>query len=146
MPSSSRPVVVKRIPEAMNSKRAHAFFKEIQPVLISDRPQIVFDMSKMRHVDSIGIAVFLHCMRQAMIHDGDIRMAGVLPQAAAIFELTRIGRLFEMYDNSTAAAKSFSSFLPNAPSTFHPHPAPATVTPVEAVVEDVPPDKANLAA
>ena len=133
---------MKRIPEAMHSTRARAFYKEVLPVLFSDRPQIVFDMSKMRHVDSVGIAVFLQCIRQAMMHDGDIRMAGVLPQAVAIFELTRIGRLFEMYENSAAAAKSFSSFFPNAPSTFHPHPAPAA----ETIVEDAAADKANLAA
>jgi len=29
-------------------------------------------------------------------------------------ELTRAGRLFEIYETSTAAAKSFSCFLPNA--------------------------------
>jgi anti-sigma B factor antagonist len=130
----------------MNSRQARDFYRGILPVLSSDRPQIVFDMSKMKRVDSVGISVFLQCMREAMMHDGDIRMAGVLPKAAVIFELTRIGRLFEMYENSTAAAKSFSSFLPNAPATFHPHHVNPTATPAEVPSEDRPVEKGNVAA
>ena len=146
MSSPSRPVVVKRVPETMNSRQARDFYRGILPVLSSDRPQIVFDMSKMKRVDSVGISVFLQCMRQAMMHDGDIRMAGVLPQTAVIFELTRIGRLFEMYENSTAAAKSFSSFLPNAPATFHPHHVIPTVTAAEVPSKDRPAGKGDVAA
>jgi anti-anti-sigma factor len=131
----------------MNSRQARDFYRGMLPVLSADRPQIVFDMSKMKHVDSVGISVFLQCMRQAMIHDGDIRMAGVLPQTAVIFELTRVGRLFEMCENSTAAAKSFSSFLPNAPSTFQPHHGHPAVTSAESLVEDNDANnKPNLAA
>jgi anti-sigma B factor antagonist len=137
---------VKRVPETMNSGEARAFYEGISTVLSSDRPQIVFDMSKTKHVDSVGISVFVRCMRQAMRHDGDIRLAGVLPQIAVIFELTRIGRLFEMYESSTAAAKSFSSFLPNAPSTFHPRQAQPTVTRAGHLTDDGDIEKANLAA
>jgi len=146
MSSSSRPVIVKRVPETMNSRQARDFYRGMLPVLSSDRPQIVFDMSKMKHVDSVGISVFLQCMRQAMMHDGDIRMAGVLPQTAVIFELTRVGRLFEMFENSTAAAKSFSSFLPNALSTFKPHHAYPVVTVAELPAEDNEADASNWAA
>jgi anti-anti-sigma factor len=136
MSSPSRPVIVTRVPETMNGRGARAFYKGISAVFSSDRPQIVFDMCRTEHVDSVGISVFVQCIRQATRHDGDIRLAGVLPQIAVIFELTRIGRLFETYESSTAAAKSFSGFLPNALSTFHPHPARAMVTTREAAIED----------
>ena len=146
MSSPSRPVIVKRVPETMNSSEARAFHKGISAVLSSDRPQIVFDVSKTKHVDSVGISVLVRCIRQAMRHDGDIRMSGVLPQIAVIFELTRIGRLFEMYESSTAAAKSFSSFLPNAPSTFHPHQAQPAVTRAGYLADEGDVDEANFAA
>ncbi|MGB8885441.1 MAG: STAS domain-containing protein [Candidatus Korobacteraceae bacterium] len=114
MEISSRPVVVKRMPERMNLKQARNFRKEVQPFLTSDRPQVVFDMSQVRHIDAAGIDVLLQCMRDAVKHDGDLKLAALSPHAAIVLELTRTGRLFEIYESSTAAVKSFSSFLPNA--------------------------------
>ncbi len=123
MESSKRPVVVKRMPEKMNLKQARSFFKEVQPFLNSDRPQVVFDMSRVRHIDAAGVDVILKCMRTIVRRDGDLKLAALSPQAAVVLELTRTGRLFEIYDTSTAAVKSFSSFLPNAIKQFYPHPA-----------------------
>ena len=114
METSSRPVVVKRMPERMNLKQARKFLKEVEPFLVSDRPQVVFDMSQVRHIDAAGIDVLLKCMHEAVKHDGDLKLAALSPQSAVVLELTRAGRLFEIYDTSTSAAKSFSCFLPNA--------------------------------
>jgi anti-sigma B factor antagonist len=95
----------------MNGREARSFYKEVLPVLSADRPQIVFDMSRMQHVDSIGIRIFLQCVCQVAKNDGDIKLAGMQPRAAVVFELTRIGRLFEIYETSISAVSSFSSVL-----------------------------------
>src|SRR5579871_5593200 len=97
---TSRPVVVKRMPEKLNLKQARKFFKEVQPLLNSDRPQLVFDMSQVIHLDAAGVDVLLQCMSCAMRRDGDLKLAALSPQAAVILELTRTGRLFEIYDSS----------------------------------------------
>jgi anti-sigma B factor antagonist len=123
MENISRPVVVKRMPEKMNLKQARSFLKEVEPFLVSDRPQLVFDMSQVRHIDAGGIDVLLQCVREVVKHDGDLKLASVSPQASVVLELTRTGRLFEIYENSTHAVKSFSSFLPNALKHYYPHPA-----------------------
>ena len=149
MESSSRPVVVKRMPEKMNLKQARSFFKEVEPFLNSDRPQIVFDMSQVRQIDAAGVDVLLSCMREAMRHDGDLKLAALSPPAAVVLELTRTGRLFEIYENSTAAAKSFSSFLPNALKHFYPHPAHQAqplVSPDTFVGHEGDQDRTDLAA
>ena len=127
METISRPVVVKRMPERMNLKQARKFWKEVQPFLNSDRPQVVFDMSQVRHIDAAGIDVLLQCMREAMKRDGDLKLAALSPQSAVVLELTRTGRLFEIYDTSTAAVKSFSSFLPNALRQLEPQTAQGVV-------------------
>ena len=111
------------MPETMNLKQARNFLKEVEAFLNSDRPQLVFDMSQVRHIDAGGIDVLLQCMREVIKHDGDLKLASVSSQAAVVLELTRTGRLFEIYDNSTQAVKSFSSFLPNALKHYYPHPA-----------------------
>ena len=111
---TSRPVIVKRLPNRVNLKEAKIFFREMQPILRIDRPQVVFDLSQVRQMDAAGVDVLLRCMAQAMKRDGDVKLAAVSPQAAVILEMTRTDRLFEIYNSSTEAARSYSGFLPNA--------------------------------
>jgi anti-sigma B factor antagonist len=111
---TSRPVIVKRMPERLNLKHAQEFLREVQPFVKSDRPQIVFDFSAVRLMDAAGVELLLQCMREAMKRDGDLKLAALSPQAAVVLELTRTDRLFEVYDNAADAVRSFSGFLPNA--------------------------------
>ena len=120
---TSRPVVVKRVPERLNLQQSRKFVREVQPLLDADRPQLVLDLSLVRQMDAAGIDLLLHCVSEAMKRDGDVKLASLSPQAASILELTRTDRLFEIYENSTDAARSFSGFLPNALRQHHTQPA-----------------------
>jgi anti-anti-sigma factor len=115
------------MPERMNLKQARTFLKDVEPFLTSDRPQLVFDMSQVRHIDAAGVEVLLQCIHEASKHDGDLKLAALSSQAAIVLELTRAGRLFEIYETSTAAVKSFSCFLPNAIRHSYAQPAGATL-------------------
>ena len=110
----SRPVVVKRMPEKVNQREARKFLVDVHPFLNADRPQLVFDLSAVRQLDAAGVEMLLHCVSEVMKRDGDLKLASLSPQAAMVLELTRTDRLFEIYDTSTEAARSFSGFLPNA--------------------------------
>ncbi len=119
---TSRPVIVKRIPERLNMKQARKFQQEVRPFLQSDRPQLVFDLSQVKQIDAAGVDMLLSCMSEAMRRDGDLKLAALSPQASVVLELTRTDRLFEVYENSTDAVRSFSSFLPNMLKQFYPSP------------------------
>ncbi|HVH86175.1 MAG TPA: STAS domain-containing protein [Terriglobales bacterium] len=124
---TSRPVVVKRMPERMNQREARKFLQDVQPFLNADRPQLVFDLSQVKQLDVAGVEMLLRCVSEVMKRDGDLKLASLSPQAAMVLELTRTDRLFEIYENSTEAARSFSGFLPNAmrqTSTFQQPAAP----------------------
>jgi anti-anti-sigma factor len=130
--AKSRPVVVKRMPEHLNLVQARKFLKEIQPMLSCDRPQLVFDLSTVRQLDAAGVDMLLHCMTEAMRRDGDVKLSALSPQSAVVLEMTRTDRLFEIYDNATDAARSFSLFLPNTMrqtgfSALHPNNSGATL-------------------
>jgi anti-sigma B factor antagonist len=114
MDSVSRPVVVKRMPERVNARTAREFFRDVRTFLGTDRPQLVFDLSQVKQLDAAGVEMLLRCMSEAHKRDGDLKLAMLSPQAAVVLELTRTERLFEIYESSTEAARSFSGFLPNA--------------------------------
>jgi len=120
---TSRPVVVKRMPERVNQQEARKFFADVQPFLTADRPQLVFDLSQVRQLDAAGIEMLLRCVEEVMKRDGDLKLASLSRQAMMVLELTRTDRLFEIYRNSTEAARSFSGFLPNAMQSIPGYPA-----------------------
>jgi anti-sigma B factor antagonist len=95
-------------------KQARAFLSEVQPLLNADRPQLVFDLSNVKQMDAAGVDMLLQCMAQTMKRDGDLKLAAVSPQAAVVLELTRTDRLFEIYETSADAVRSYTLFVPNA--------------------------------
>jgi anti-sigma B factor antagonist len=114
METNSRPVVVKRMPEQINARSAREFWHDVEPFLRVDRPQLVFDLSPIVRLDIAGVEMLLRCMSEAHKRDGDLKLAALSPQAAVVLELTRTERLFEIYESSIDAVRSFSGFLPNA--------------------------------
>jgi|SRR5215472_17612824 len=111
---TSRPVVVKRMPERIDQREARKFFADVQPFLTADRPQLVFDLSQVKQLDAAGVEMLMRCVAEVMKRDGDLKLASLSRQSAIVLELTRTDRLFEIYASSTEAARSFSGFLPNA--------------------------------
>jgi|SRR5579862_2295048 len=113
------PVIVMEVPENLNHTEAQAFLAELQPMLQSDRPRIVLDCSQVQHMDSAGIETMLNCMGEAMKRDGDVKLACLSPAAAAILELMRVDRLFEIFETSEEATRSFQAVsLPEVPQSL----------------------------
>jgi len=61
-------------------------------------------------LDSAGIEMLLRCMEEAMKRNGDVKLAAVSPQVTVILELTRVDRLFEIFENPSDAVESFHRF------------------------------------
>jgi anti-sigma B factor antagonist len=102
------------MPQRLNMRAAREFLVDVQPFLEADRPQLVFDLAHVQQLDAAGIELLLYCMSEAHKRDGDLKLASLSPQAAVMLELTRTERLFEIYETSADAVRSFSGFLPNA--------------------------------
>ena len=127
--SSQRPVVVKQMPKQVKVGQIQGLLREIAPIFREDRPRIVFDFSQVRQIDSAGVDMLLHCVEQVTRRDGDIKLAAVPPESAVILELTRVDRLFEIFDTVEDAVDSFDGFFAIATGTdvgtryFSPHAA-----------------------
>jgi anti-anti-sigma factor len=98
------------LPEKLSLTHGRGFFREVEPYLQADRPRVVLDCSRVRHIDSAGIHVLLRVLEEAMKRNGDVKLASVPPGAAAMLRLTRVGRLFEVFDNTADAVNSFHQF------------------------------------
>jgi anti-sigma B factor antagonist len=111
---TSGPVIVMELPEQLNHAQVKILLRELQPLLAADRPRLVLECSQVRHIDSAGIEMLLHCMQEAMKRDGDLKLAAVSPASGAFLELMRVDRLFEIFDTEKEAVKSFDVFQSHA--------------------------------
>ena len=104
-------VTVTQLPEKVDIKHGRLFFKTLEARMNVDRPCMVLDCSRVRQMDRFAIHMLLCCLEEAMKRDGDVKLAAVSPSAREILEMTRVDRLFEIYDTETEAVSSF--FRPN---------------------------------
>ena len=105
--STMGPVIVMQLPEQLKRQEVGPFLEELHPLLESDRPRLVLDCSQVRHMDSAGVEMLLHCMQETMKRDGDLKLAAISPEAAVILELMRVDRLFEIFNTPDEAVQSF---------------------------------------
>jgi anti-sigma B factor antagonist len=116
--STQKNIVVKNLPEYLHLRGVQELRRELDPILKGDRPRIVFDFGEVRQMDGAGVEMLVECLEIAMKRDGDIKLAAVPDELAVILELTRVDRLFEMFDTSAAAVESFHTFAPRAESSL----------------------------
>lgn len=108
--TKGRPVIVMQLPERMKLEEVQSFLREVEPLLKADRPRLVFDFSAVHQIDSAGVDMLLHCLEEVMKRDGDLKLAAVAPESAVILELTRVDRVFEVFDSSDDAVESFQGY------------------------------------
>jgi anti-sigma B factor antagonist len=107
---ASRNIIIKELPERLHLRGAQELCRELEPMLKADRPSIVFDFSRVRVMDGAGVEMLIDCLDKVMKRDGDIKLAAVPRELYVILELTRVDRMFEIFDTTEAAVQSFQQF------------------------------------
>jgi anti-sigma B factor antagonist len=74
----------------------------------SSLTKIVIDLDKTKFIDSSGCGALVASLRVLMKNNGDMKIARPTAQAKSLFELTRLHRVFEIFEDIDAALRSFS--------------------------------------
>lgn len=83
---------------------------EIKPALHDmSQSSIVFDFSKVDFIDSSGLGLIVSAFRRTQERDGNVALFGLTPQVRAIFELTRLHRIFDIFETESQALESLGS-------------------------------------
>jgi anti-sigma B factor antagonist len=115
-----RAVIIKTLPERLDSNELPAFRQAMQSVIDSDQPQVVLDMSAVKYLGSAGIENLLHCLSVVVRRDGELKLAALSPQAASLLSLTRVDRFFEVFPTVEEAVNTFDSFTADANAVTEP--------------------------
>ncbi len=83
-------------------------FKNCIGELIEKRQiMIAIDMTAIDFIDSSGLGSLVGGLKGIAKETGEIRIAGLSPEVRTIFELTRLHRIFDIYENIETARASF---------------------------------------
>lgn len=74
---------------------------------VEAKPQVLFDLSKMTHADSSGLGALVQILQKAKAGGGTVRIAGLQPHPRIVFDITKVCRVFELFDRVEAAEKAF---------------------------------------
>lgn len=75
------------------------FKKEIKAQMESGAKNFIIDMEGSIYVDSSFLGALVASLRTVSKDGGDIKIANLKPHLRSIFELTRLHKLFDMYDS-----------------------------------------------
>ena len=109
-------VIVKQLPEIVTREPKCLFLRELESEMDAERPCIVFDCSQVLRMDKPVIQLLLYCLEDAMMRNGDIKLAAIPAEAKAMLERAGVVRLFEVFDTADDAVNSFLRLPLNAAS------------------------------
>ena len=98
--------VAELLVEELDASNAGAFKSDIASVLEANT-KLVFDLSRLRFVDSSGLGAFISCLRKLNAKGGDVKLCGMSKQVRAVFELVRMHRIFDIYGTTAEAVHAF---------------------------------------
>jgi anti-sigma B factor antagonist len=103
----SNDLVIIRLDEMFDAVAAPQFKKHISELVSDNFVKFIIDMEQCKLMDSSGCGALVASLRIVEKSRGDIRIARPSPQARDLFELTRLHRIFEMFDDLEPAIKSY---------------------------------------
>jgi anti-sigma B factor antagonist len=101
-------VVVITVGELFDAVVAPQFKNRIGELVKESHVKFVVDMQNCRLIDSSGCGALVASLRLVEKNKGDIKIARPSPQARDLFELTRLHRILEMFDDLDAAIQSYA--------------------------------------
>ncbi len=90
----------------LDASVARQFKDEIQ-AFITPGVRMVLDLSRVDFIDSSGLGALVSCLRQAHSVGGEIKLSALRKPVRALFELVRMHRVFEVFNDSTEALASY---------------------------------------
>jgi anti-sigma B factor antagonist len=81
--------------------------KVFDELVRSQIKKVIIDFSKVPYIDSSGLATLIELLQRLKKNNGKLRICSVTEKVKNIFEITKLHKLFEIYDDQESALESF---------------------------------------
>lgn len=80
---------------------------EMQRLFDGGKKNILVDLKDVRFIDSSGLGALVSGFKNAISHQGNLKLSTLQPQVKSMFELTRLHRVFEIFASTSEALDNF---------------------------------------
>jgi anti-sigma B factor antagonist len=92
--------------DALDASNAKEFKMQVA-LLITPQAKVIFDLSRLKFIDSSGLGALLSCLRQLNASGGSLKLCSMAKPVRALFQLVRMHRVFEIYNTQDEALLSY---------------------------------------
>ena len=102
-------VLIVTIPgRVIDAANVGEFKTAMAPMLAAGR-KLVVNLGQLDFVDSTGLGALVSCLRKIHAVSGEIKLCGLTKPVRALFELVRMHRVFEIFNDIDEAVKSYGA-------------------------------------
>lgn len=83
--------------------------KWMQEATVIPPAQVVVDLSDVSFLDSTALSTLVQGLKRSRELNGDVRLCGLHQSVRMIFELTRLDKAFEIYNDQEDAVQAFNT-------------------------------------
>ena len=76
---------------------------------LSEAKRVLFDLTGMTHIDSSGLGALVSLQQWLSTRGGALKMACLQARPKVVFDITRVNRIFSIYDTVEAALAAFEA-------------------------------------
>lgn len=80
---------------------------EVQKLFEQGRKNMLIDLKDVRFIDSSGLGALVSGFKNAISHQGNLKLSTLQSQVRSMFELTRLHRVFEIFPSTAEALDTF---------------------------------------
>lgn len=102
-------VLIFDIKGELDAKAAPEFKERIMEKINQGFHRVLVNLSDITYLDSAGLGVLVSGLKIATRQNGDLRMWGLQEEVRNIFQLTRLNKVFQIYDTEDQAMASYAA-------------------------------------
>lgn len=84
-------------------------FKDAMFERLRDSKKVLMDLQKMAHIDSSGLGALVSILQWINSSGGVLKLYGLQPRPKIVFDITKVYRVFDIYDTEEAAMAAFGA-------------------------------------
>lgn len=93
----------------LDAKSASLLKEKIIEKISEGKTLLLINLSEVPYMDSAGLGVLVSGLKHANRLSGDLRMWGLQDEVKSIFELTRLNKVFQIFDDENSALMSYQN-------------------------------------
>ena len=93
----------------ISAETVNDYKTKIDGIITSSVKNYIMDFQDITYLNSIGVGAIAATLKKVKKFQGNIKLVNVSPAVQELFEMTRLTKVFEIFDNEEDAIKSYET-------------------------------------